>query len=866
MPRFWQVLKCSNLPEVISRRGFGFCLGQVNPLKAKRSRRLSIESLETRKLMASLPFGASPDDLGEFLLGRVAVTPVLLESNGAVDENILNWTAQQKTEVLQNITEGLQWWKDLLATQSTIMQLDWVIDTTFIDTPVETSYEPITRVSNDYVKWVPEFLDDVGLSNASNLDAGIRAFNHSQRVKLGTDWSFTIFVVNSRPNQIFAPGGSFSRAFAFAGGLYFVTPSNRPASTYTHETGHIFWARDEYQGGGNYYQNRGYYDSQNTNAIDLNPDLNFQQSLSIMSAGVNLETAYNTVTTSQATLAQLGWQDSDGDGIFDVLDVPLQLDGVGRFNATTNTYQFTGKASAKALPNRNSSGLQNDITLNRVGRIEYRFDDSAPWTTAVTLNQYQADLNLSIPVPSGTTGSIQIRAIDPRIGITSGVFRGSVSGADLTAESGIAGFVWSDTTNDGVRQSTEPGLFGLTVQVVDANGVARNVQTRLEPDNLQNGVIAPTAFAGATLRAIGMDADGTLGVTTDTRATTGTKVLIPYSPIARTFRAGWRDDDQNLRITLDRLQSTISVDVIGIDAVNFGRLEVYSASGQLLERITSASLTAGRSATLTITRPTEDISYAIVKGHAGTRIGIDNIRFGAIMQTTTGPFGEYRLPGLSPGTYSLLVTPSNGGYTPIPIAARTRAATVALSQPTVNVNFGLFTPPSPWQNQVNQFDVNRDGSVFALDVLLVINAINTHGILALPGSSVPTTFSIDVNGDSMLTPLDVLTVINFINASNRGIEGEGQPVPSVYQAPSAADGEEPPEVFQGLYLGDDESSEAILVGSLSSVIDDNEPGLLGLVGSSTQAILEIKSQRHGLLAFDSPALIDSAISSLNLNS
>ncbi|WP_230682071.1 hypothetical protein, partial [Streptococcus pneumoniae] len=80
--------------------------------------------------------------------------------------------------------------------------------------------------------------------------------------------------------------------------------------------------------------------------------------------------------------------DSDGDGIFDVLDIPLQLEGVGRLDSATNTYRFTGKAAAKALPNRNSSGLQNDITLNRVGRIEYRFDDNSPWLVAATLNQY----------------------------------------------------------------------------------------------------------------------------------------------------------------------------------------------------------------------------------------------------------------------------------------------------------------------------------------------------------------------------------------------------------------------------------------------------------------------------------------------
>jgi hypothetical protein len=263
-----------------------------------------------------------------------------------------------------------------------------------------------------------------------------------------------------------------------------------------------------------------------------------------------------------------------------------------------------------------------------------------------------------------------------------------------------------------------------------------------------------------------------------------------------------------------------------------------------------------------------------VKGHAGTRIGIDNIRFGAVLKTTTGPLGEYRLPGLAPGSYSILVSPGNGGYTPIPQTARTLATNVASTQPTTNVNFGLFSPPSPWQNRTINSDVNGDGSVFALDVLLVINAINNHGIIGLAGSNVPTTFLVDVNGDTMLTPLDVLTVINFINSSSRALSGEGEPAPLVYQPPTPADGEEPPVGLEGLYLGDEALSESLqangssILGSLTARLE-YESGLLGLVGSSSQAVPEIKFDRQRLLTFDRPpatdSAIDSALSSLYLN-
>ena len=47
-----------------------------------KTRRLQGEHLEDRALLTAVPLGALPTDTGEFLLGRVAVTPVFFESNG----------------------------------------------------------------------------------------------------------------------------------------------------------------------------------------------------------------------------------------------------------------------------------------------------------------------------------------------------------------------------------------------------------------------------------------------------------------------------------------------------------------------------------------------------------------------------------------------------------------------------------------------------------------------------------------------------------------------------------------------------------------------------------------------------------------
>ena len=110
----------------------------------------------------------------------------------------------------------------------------------------------------------------------------------------------------------------------------------------------------------------------------------------------------------------LGWKDTDGDGLFDVLDVPFLLEGVGRYDSSLGQYLFSGFTSVDTLPNQNTSGLQNDITINQVREVQFSLDDG-PWTTVQTLpaRTYQTSLSVGIPVPAGEH-TIKIRTIDTR--------------------------------------------------------------------------------------------------------------------------------------------------------------------------------------------------------------------------------------------------------------------------------------------------------------------------------------------------------------------------------------------------------------------------------------------------------------------
>jgi hypothetical protein len=94
---------------------------------------------------------------------------------------------------------------------------------------------------------------------------------------------------------------------------------------------------------------------------------------------------------------------------------------------------------------------------------------------------------------------------------------------------------------------------------------------------------------------------------------------------------------------------------------------------------------------------------------------------------------------------------------------------------SADTRFAITVAPDPhrWQNPRHPCDVNADGSITPLDVLLLINDINGRGSreLTTPSTPTPPPF-LDPNGDGWITPLDVLIVINYINAHGSG------PIPS----------------------------------------------------------------------------------------
>ncbi|MEZ6137643.1 MAG: dockerin type I domain-containing protein [Pirellulaceae bacterium] len=117
------------------------------------------------------------------------------------------------------------------------------------------------------------------------------------------------------------------------------------------------------------------------------------------------------------------------------------------------------------------------------------------------------------------------------------------------------------------------------------------------------------------------------------------------------------------------------------------------------------------------------------------------------------------------------LTPSEISQLDLAIVATSRTG-VRLGQ---SFPIQVIPPRSPWQNPRDPNDVNDDGTVTPIDVLLLVNELNRGGTRTLPpvgdGSGEPPGTLPDVNGDGILSAIDVLLIINELNG-RRG-EGEG---------------------------------------------------------------------------------------------
>jgi len=339
------------------------------------------------------PKGPGPGyyDTSEYLIGTVAVGVIFLESNGSIDQNKENWTTTEVNNVLSEINQSLTWW----AGQNSLAGVGYTLD---IHTAVPTSYEPIIHPSvftdPSWEKlWVSEAMASLGYTSGDWMKR-TRDYINAMRTAKGTDWAYAVFLVDSS-NDV---DGNFSdgySAYAYLGGPFLVMTYDNGAwgisrmdQVMAHETGHMFWATDEYNGVNDY---SGYL-----NAADVE------------GSGCLMDT--NTLTLSSGTILQVGWRDTDSDTILDIIDTNPNtiLTPYPQDPTPLQTLVYTGSATEVPYPNNNPqpSNPGNDVTVNEILVVLYRIDGGTWMPTIPSDGSFNQPMELytftTIPLSHGS--------------------------------------------------------------------------------------------------------------------------------------------------------------------------------------------------------------------------------------------------------------------------------------------------------------------------------------------------------------------------------------------------------------------------------------------------------------------------------
>lgn len=343
---------------------------------------------------AAAPFGAGDYDTSEYLMGKVTVNIIFVQSDGSLAPRTEtnNWTTAKKNAVVGKVMDAMAWW----VARNSAANLSFVYNNVTVTTGYEPincnvawDSEPATACPNGEEDWIAQVLGKLGYSETGYSDR-VFHYNRDKRALYSADWSFTIFMVDSEVDS----DGRFPDAFfayAYIGGPFMVMTYDNDGygigqldAVAAHETGHIFYALDEYaESGCTTLQRAGYLDGPNTNCENGGTSFSC-----IMRGDVP---PYYTPAVCPHTARVLGWSDDNPtNGILDIIDLPPAT-ALNAFapDPTTNTSPiYYGMAhSTSAYPNDNQYDfwgeprVGNDISINRITSVEYNVDGGG-WLAA----------------------------------------------------------------------------------------------------------------------------------------------------------------------------------------------------------------------------------------------------------------------------------------------------------------------------------------------------------------------------------------------------------------------------------------------------------------------------------------------------
>lgn len=385
-------------------------------------------------------FSPGFNETSEYMMGTVAVGVFLLESSGSS----YNWTSTEISQTVNGVYAAMEWWRNRGGAAA---NLSFVYEVHY---QLPISYEPIQMDHADEDQWISEAMTSLGYEGGAFHQ--VRSYNNDLRQEYNTDWAFSIFIVDSSSsiNQGRFPNGTY--AWAYLGGPW-ISMSRYSSWAYNwqdyfravpaHETGHIFYATDEYDSMTTY---SGYLNSRDDN-----------EAFCLMNQ--------NTLGLCSFTPLQIGWRDSDSDNVHDILDTQPEtsLESYVPNPSPPGNLFYSGIATVQPYPNSNPFGSRNDVTINTVVGVEYRVNGGA-WNPAIAtdgaFDEAQEEYTFSFSTTGQGSYLVEARAVN------------SVGNLDLSPATDqveiLSSFSLDVVTNgDGSVVSDPPGINCGT----DCNGL-----------------------------------------------------------------------------------------------------------------------------------------------------------------------------------------------------------------------------------------------------------------------------------------------------------------------------------------------------------------------------------------------------------
>ena len=436
--------------------------------------------------------------------------------------------------------------------------------------------------------------------------------------------------------------------------------------------------------------------------------------------------------TGNATIEALGSAGVDTRGSFSGTHTYAQM---GNFTVTmvvsdddggTSQQQFTvvvgPPPSLELSIDRNSFSEDAGanaavVTVRRVG-----FDTSVPLSVALASSDTtELQLPGSVIIPAGqTTATVSAQAIDDAL-------------LDGTVQVLISAAVGSIASNN------------VTVDVLDREKILVSLNRTTFAENTGSGAATLTVSRSNT--DINASITVQLSSNDTSEANLPTSVLIPAGSASITVGVDAIDDalfDGSQIVILTATSAGYEAGTVSLTVTDYQPLSLVLQSNEVNEedpvlRTTQAEVSirspapaGGLSLQLTASEPDQLTIPATVVIPAGS---------------LSVPFPVSAVDDFAPqGRRTIRITATGNG-------AIATAVDIVITD----------NDPAYWTNPVNPFDVNNNGDVDPLDVLIIINEINRNGTRALNPNLDRALQFVDVNRNGSIDPLDVLMVINEIN-------------------------------------------------------------------------------------------------------